>query len=386
MSNLMKKFEEEFGLTVREDGKVVTNSIKVALVYGKEHYDVVKKIKKFIDLIPELANGNFSVSEYKDVTGRVLPMYIMDRQGFSMLVNKFTGDEATIFTHKYSQAFEQMVEEIKQLKEEVKTISTIALSDKEQSQRLLEMNLHDFSERRTQRKFSDCTTYTEYKLLYDRFVAHAKTLDASIRVIRSNCAIKGMEKLRISLMITDPTNAGYAMLIDCDIKYLLRQIDKSNNKILGGEKGGKTRTINGLNDKLENCILYPKPDEFTWLDTHGFSNNYLYAYKEGSTKKSENYIKWLSNFPYKQMTPKDKLKIDWTKPLEMFIQYITIPSFDSHNCGKSLIDTIVTKYYGIDDNIAQHIYSERVGTCDGYSGGKIGYCIRNRNIEAEELN
>lgn len=47
----------------------------------------------FVELIPELAERNFSLSEYLDSTGRKLFMFNMDRQGFSMLVNKFTGDK-----------------------------------------------------------------------------------------------------------------------------------------------------------------------------------------------------------------------------------------------------------------------------------------------------
>ncbi|MBU3216676.1 Rha family transcriptional regulator [Clostridium estertheticum] len=47
------------------------------------------------------------MAKYLDEQGKERPMYIMDRQGFAMLVNKFTGDEATIFTYKYTKAFEE---------------------------------------------------------------------------------------------------------------------------------------------------------------------------------------------------------------------------------------------------------------------------------------
>ena len=96
----LEKLNKEFGLTTNEDGTVTTNSLKVAEYYGKGHNDVMKKIRKFIELIPELGQGNFTQSSYINEQNKEQPMYIMDRQGFSMLVNKFTGDEATIFTYK----------------------------------------------------------------------------------------------------------------------------------------------------------------------------------------------------------------------------------------------------------------------------------------------
>ncbi|MCY9594046.1 hypothetical protein PC41400_07995 [Paenibacillus chitinolyticus] len=113
MSKELTKFESEFGLVVNKEGKVVTNSLRVAAIYGKEHADVLKKIRKFIGLIPDLSrHGNFSESSYINEQGKSQPMFEMDRQGFSMLVNKFTGDDATVFTYKYTEAFELMAEQL----------------------------------------------------------------------------------------------------------------------------------------------------------------------------------------------------------------------------------------------------------------------------------
>ena len=111
------EINSEFGLTYSE-GKVTTTSLKVAEIYEKEHKDVLKKIRSFIELIPELNERNFSPVEYIDSKGEKRPMYEIDRQGFSMLVNKFTGDKATIFTYKYTNAFERLIELVDMLSEE----------------------------------------------------------------------------------------------------------------------------------------------------------------------------------------------------------------------------------------------------------------------------
>lgn len=124
----INEINREFGL-IEENGIVTTTSLKVAEVYGKEHKNVIAKIKGYIELIPELAGLNFKPSEYVDCTGRKLIMYEMDRQGFSMLVNKFTGDEATIFTYKYTKAFERMFELIELLSQENEELYQIAVSD-----------------------------------------------------------------------------------------------------------------------------------------------------------------------------------------------------------------------------------------------------------------
>ncbi len=53
IENEIEQINKEFGLTC-ENGVVTTTSLKVAEIYGKDHADVLKKIRKFIELIPEL--------------------------------------------------------------------------------------------------------------------------------------------------------------------------------------------------------------------------------------------------------------------------------------------------------------------------------------------
>lgn len=134
IENEIEQINKEFGLTC-EDGIVTTTSLKVAEIYGKQHKHVMEKIRSFIDLIPEINGSNFRLVDYEDNKGEKRPMYIIDRQGFSMLVNKFTGDEATIFTYKYSQAFERLIELVKQLQEENEDLYQIAVSDNCQLER-----------------------------------------------------------------------------------------------------------------------------------------------------------------------------------------------------------------------------------------------------------
>jgi phage regulator Rha-like protein len=57
-------------------------------------------------------------------------MFIMERQGFSMLINKFTGDEATLFTYRYTKAFEELAEEIADKREYIQATTDKVVTNK----------------------------------------------------------------------------------------------------------------------------------------------------------------------------------------------------------------------------------------------------------------
>ena len=53
-----------------------------------------RKSLPFLDCPEDFTRPNFQPSEYEDSTGRKLPMYEMNRDGFVFLVTGFTGKEA----------------------------------------------------------------------------------------------------------------------------------------------------------------------------------------------------------------------------------------------------------------------------------------------------
>lgn len=88
--------------------KAVTTSLKVAEVFGKRHNSVLRSIENLLLDLPEGAQRNFALSEYPDSTGRTLPMYQMNRDGFTLLAMGFTGKAALEFKLKYIAAFNAM--------------------------------------------------------------------------------------------------------------------------------------------------------------------------------------------------------------------------------------------------------------------------------------
>ena len=178
IENEINEINKEFGL-IEENGIVTTTSLKVAEIYNKEHKNVMAKIKTFIDLIPEINELNFKLVEYADAKNEKRPMYKMDRQGFSMLVNKFTGDEATIFTYKYTKAFERMIELIELLSQENEELYQIAVSNECQLQRQYEADKIKYAVRNSERVLSS-VKYTELEDTIEKIIdvhIHLKKTD-----------------------------------------------------------------------------------------------------------------------------------------------------------------------------------------------------------------
>lgn len=68
-------------------------SLQIAEVTGKPHNDVLKAIRAMEPAWAKTTGGNFSLSEYKDSTGRSLPMYQLNKTECLYVATKFN-DEA----------------------------------------------------------------------------------------------------------------------------------------------------------------------------------------------------------------------------------------------------------------------------------------------------
>lgn len=108
------------------DNQALTTSVIVAEKFGKEHSDVLKAIKSlfttgekslFVDN-QQLAKM-FSLTEVEQpmpIGGGVkkLPIYVMNRDGFTLLAMGFTGSKALAFKLEYMNAFNAMEQQIRQ--------------------------------------------------------------------------------------------------------------------------------------------------------------------------------------------------------------------------------------------------------------------------------
>ena len=99
-------------LVMVENNKVVVSSRQVAENFGKQHKDVLESIRGI------LAAENSATKFFRESTfenrGKHYPEYIMNRDGFSLLVMGFTGKEAMTWKIRYIQAFNEMEAKIRE--------------------------------------------------------------------------------------------------------------------------------------------------------------------------------------------------------------------------------------------------------------------------------
>lgn len=82
-------------LTVSEKGTPMASSLEVAAVFGKEHKNILRDIENIFEDIPQdFTELNFEPSNYKDSTGRELPMYNLTRDAFTLLAMGFYREES----------------------------------------------------------------------------------------------------------------------------------------------------------------------------------------------------------------------------------------------------------------------------------------------------
>ena len=95
------------------DGRPATTSLDVSKFFRKRHDAVLRDIRNIIANCPEeFTAHNFVVSNYMDNTGRSLAMYIIFRDGFTLLAMGYTGPEAMRFKLAYIEAFNRMEAEL----------------------------------------------------------------------------------------------------------------------------------------------------------------------------------------------------------------------------------------------------------------------------------
>ena len=91
--------------------QAVTTSRKIAEVFGKEHKVVLKAIRD-LEIPENFGRHNFMPTEYfwKNNLGKTVkyPMYLITRDGFTLLAMGFTGAKALEFKLAYIAAYNEM--------------------------------------------------------------------------------------------------------------------------------------------------------------------------------------------------------------------------------------------------------------------------------------
>lgn len=101
-----------------EKGTPVTDSVKVAQVFGKEHKNIIRAIRTLLGQAQNCAHQKwFCETTYTDAQNKPRPMFLMNRDGFSLLAMGLTGAKAMQFKVAFIEQFNAMEKVIEQVRQ-----------------------------------------------------------------------------------------------------------------------------------------------------------------------------------------------------------------------------------------------------------------------------
>lgn len=98
--------------------KTTLTSMEVAQMVGKEHYDLLKDIRRYSS---QLGEGKISVSDfftestYVSEQNKIMPCFMVTKKGCEFIAHKLTGQKGTEFTARYINRFHEMESQIKRI-------------------------------------------------------------------------------------------------------------------------------------------------------------------------------------------------------------------------------------------------------------------------------
>ncbi|MCK3655004.1 hypothetical protein A4G19_04265 [Pasteurellaceae bacterium Macca] len=102
-NEIMNVFHKVF----HKQDTAMTDSQRVATVFGKRHADVLRAIES-LDCSPEFSQRNFAFANYIDEQGKKRPLVQMTQDGFTFLVMGFRGKKAAGFKEAFIAEFNRM--------------------------------------------------------------------------------------------------------------------------------------------------------------------------------------------------------------------------------------------------------------------------------------
>nr|DAF72613.1 MAG TPA: regulatory protein [Caudoviricetes sp.] len=90
-----------------QNGEPVASSRQIAESFGKEHKDTLESIRQILAAENSATKSMFYETTFEN-RGKQYPMYLMNRDGFTLLAMGFTGKAALEWKLKYIAAFNEM--------------------------------------------------------------------------------------------------------------------------------------------------------------------------------------------------------------------------------------------------------------------------------------
>ena len=375
---------------INNNGVEVTDSRDVAKMIGKTHSNLMRDIRSYIDNMKEDPNSimnsaNFQdffiESTYKDANNQNRKCYLITKKGCEFIGNKLNSKKGVEFTAQYVNAFNEMEEAIKKVKE----------LKKPRQKKVVKERITDYTIT-GMRKTLENSKYFEIEKNINDIIDYHRNLSINFRdkayqkeEFKDKTKYVNVIKSKIVKILEDirKLNKGYAFnaVISEIIENLLKELKTSNNISNSIKMNNLKKEIEKKDNKI--LLLNPPMSKFLDLETYGFSFNKMYHYyKNKKVKRTIEYNEWAFNFPYEKVAEIFK-DVDLTRPSVMFAKYIAPESNDIDNFVKSTQDAVASAL-GCNDNKIHKINAERIGYCDRLEDGKILVYIR--NLTEEEIN
>ena len=114
MNDSVKSLVEVSTRTINGKEVLAVTSLQVAEHFGKEHKHVLRDIRIILEADEDgFSESNFGLSSYLTEQNKEMPMYVMSKDGFVLLVMGYTGPEAMRMKKAYIARFNEMEEQLR---------------------------------------------------------------------------------------------------------------------------------------------------------------------------------------------------------------------------------------------------------------------------------
>lgn len=151
-----------------ENNEVVVSSRDVAKNFEKQHNHILRDISGLEKDVSNFGQMYFETIA-PDSYGRKQKVYLMNRDGFSLLVMGFTGKAALEWKVKYIKAFNEMEAQLKDGTPKIVTRVVTTIAPEELELRLKEANSE---QAKLWMKLADRSNISEYKQIADSYAAN----------------------------------------------------------------------------------------------------------------------------------------------------------------------------------------------------------------------
>ena len=141
------------------------DSREVAEMVGKAHNKLMRDIRDYIDQLGESKIGHtdfFSESTYTTAQNKVLPCYLITKEGCEFIAHKLTGVKGTEFTAKYIKRFHEMKNIIKEHIPQGKELLALAVLE---AQKTIEEQTAQIEEMKPKAIFADAVATSHTSIL-----------------------------------------------------------------------------------------------------------------------------------------------------------------------------------------------------------------------------